>query len=136
VALIISVHLGDVVGAEVVNQFVKSLLVFRAVLFRELFHRVSKFSVQLGTAGHSVAVHSEIRFNKNDLYGNESIKIMIFRVRGFIPLPIVSPVELTGHAVAREAELVALGFSHGVIGQFRMSTSEHQRDAFLTHINV
>ena len=53
------VHLGDVMGAEVVDQFVKSLFVFRAVDFRELIHCFAKFFVQLGSAGHSVAVHSE-----------------------------------------------------------------------------
>lgn len=33
----ISIHLGDVMSAEVVNQLVKLLLVFWAVGFRELF---------------------------------------------------------------------------------------------------
>ena len=58
------IHLGDVMGAEVINQFVESLLVLRAVDFGELFHSFAKFFVQLGSAGHSVAVSSETPDNK------------------------------------------------------------------------
>lgn len=56
---LISVYLCDVMGAEVVDQFVKSLLAFRAVDFRELFHCFAKFLVQLGCAGHSITVYRE-----------------------------------------------------------------------------
>lgn len=45
-------------GAKIVNQFVKSLLVLRAVGFGELVHCFFKFRVQPRSAGHSVAVSS------------------------------------------------------------------------------
>lgn len=43
--LIILVYLGDIMRAKVVNQFVKSLLVLRAVGFGELAHCFFKFRV-------------------------------------------------------------------------------------------
>ena len=51
-------------GAEVINQFVKLLLGFRAVGFGELFHCCVKFFVQPGGAGQTVAVPSETQDNK------------------------------------------------------------------------
>ena len=70
------IHLGDVMGAEVINQFVESLLVLRAVDFGEFFHCFAKFFVQLGSAGHSVAVSSETP----DIKGQTSIKQMYNRI--------------------------------------------------------
>lgn len=125
---IILVHLCDVMGAEVIYQFVKWLLVFRAVDFGELFHCFAKFFVQLGSAGHSVAVSSETPDNK----GQTSMKQMynrigvIFRTRGVcreISVLIILPVVLTGHALACKAELVILSFFQGVFSQFRIGTS-------------
>lgn len=54
--LSVLIHLCDVMGAEGVDQFVKSLLVFRAVGFGELLYRFIKLFVQFGSDGHAIAV--------------------------------------------------------------------------------
>ena len=59
--LSVFIHLRDVMGAKVVNQFVKSLLVFRAVDVWERFYCFSKLTVQLGSAGHSIAAKGKDR---------------------------------------------------------------------------
>lgn len=53
--VVIVVHLGDVVGPKVINEFVKPLFGFCAVGFGKFFQSFAKFSVQLWSTGHSVA---------------------------------------------------------------------------------
>lgn len=49
-------HLGDVMGAKVVDQLVKPSLVLRGVDFRELLQCTVELSVQPRSAAHSVAI--------------------------------------------------------------------------------
>lgn len=51
-------------GAKNIDQCVKSGLVFWAVDFRKLFHCFVKISVQLGSAGHSVAAGARQKNNE------------------------------------------------------------------------
>lgn len=71
-------YLGDVMGAEGVKQCVKWLLVFWTVDFGKLFHCFLKFSVQLGGAGHSVAVYSETKKKNLKETNNSSVFMPLF----------------------------------------------------------
>lgn len=76
--LIILVYLGDVMGAKVVNQFVKSLFVLRAVDFGELFHCFEEFFVQPRSVGHPVAGTPD---NKRQNSMKQVYKSLIFIIR-------------------------------------------------------
>lgn len=52
------------------------------------------------------------------------------------PLLLILPVELAGKAVAREAELVLLGFFHGVFSHFRIGASEHHGGASPSRVDI
>lgn len=74
------VHLSDVMGAKVVNEFVKSLLKLWAVDFGKLLYCFSELFVHLGSAGYSVAVSSEKQNKKPKLLLNMSMSVLCLQV--------------------------------------------------------